>query len=169
MLAQARTVAYAMAVPTVRPSPAPGPLLSEAGVDAWKGFLRAHSRLTRELDEELRERHGVTLGDFDVLAQLAEAPRGRLRMCDLAAAVVLSPSGLSRRCDRLEREGLVARERSARDARNIEARLTPTGRRLLQRLRRSHRAGVKDRFADRFSAEELETLRVLLVRLTEGA
>ena len=169
MPAQVKTVAYAMAVPTVCPSPAPGPLPSEAGADPCKEFRRAHWRLTRDLDAELRERHGDSLGHFDLIAQLAEAPRGGLRMCDLAAAVVLSPSGLSRRCDRLEREGLVARERSARDARNIEARLTPTGRRLLQRLRRSHRAGVKDRFADRFSAEELETLRVLLARLTEGA
>ena len=141
--------------------------LSEAGLSAWKNFLRAHSRLTAELDEELRERHGFALGDFDVLAQLAEAPRGRLRMCDLAAAVVLSPSGLSRRVDRLERAGLVTRERAERDARSIETRLTPAGKRLLGSLRRTHRGGVKDRFADRFSAEELASLTELLGRLTD--
>ncbi|MDQ3870317.1 MAG: MarR family transcriptional regulator, partial [Chloroflexota bacterium] len=57
--------------------------LTEAGLSAWKSFLRANSRLTYELDEELRARHGHSLGDLDVLAQLAEAARGRLRMCDL--------------------------------------------------------------------------------------
>jgi DNA-binding MarR family transcriptional regulator len=142
--------------------------LSEAGLSAWKGFLRAHSRLTRRLDAELRDQHGFALGDFDVLAQLAEAPHGRLRMCELAEAVVLSPSGLSRRVDRLERAGLVARERAERDARNIEARLTPAGKRLLAGLRKTHRGGVKDRFTDRFSARELELLDELLGRLTDG-
>jgi DNA-binding MarR family transcriptional regulator len=145
---------------------APGGSLSDAGLSAWKGFLRAHSRLMSALDEELREAHGAALGDFDVLAQLADAPRGRLRMCELAAAVVLSPSGLSRRVDRLERAGLVARERSERDARNVEARLTAAGKRTLGRLRATHRRGVKQRFADRFSAEELEALDGLLGRLT---
>ena len=143
--------------------------LSEHGVSAWKAFLRAHSRLMPALDEELREQEGFRLGDFDVLAQLGEASTGRLRMCDLAAAVVLSPSGLSRRVDRLERAGLVTRERTAKDARSIEAGLTPAGRQLLRRLRLTHRAGVKERFADRFSDEELETLGELLGRLTDRA
>ena len=145
---------------------APEPL-SAAGLAAWKGFLRAHSRLTRELDDELRQRHGFALGDFDVLAQLAEVPDGRLRMCDLASAVVLSPSGLSRRVDRLERAGLVTRERAERDARNIEARLTAAGKRRLGKLGATHRGGVKQRFADRYSARELESLGELLARLNE--
>lgn len=145
-----------------RPSPT---VSAGTGIPAWRSFLRAHSLLTRVLDEELRERHGYSLGDLDVLIQLAEAPRGRLRMCDLAAAVVLSPSGLSRRVDRLERAGLVARERGERDARNVEARLTPAGKRLHERLRQTHRGGVKERFADRFTTEELETLAEFLGRL----
>jgi DNA-binding MarR family transcriptional regulator len=146
---------------------APADPLTDTGVRAWKGFLRAHAGLTRLLDEELRASHGFTLGDLDVLIQLDEAPRERLRMCDLATAVVLSPSGLSRRVERLERAGLVARERAEHDARNVEARLTPTGKRLLVRLRTAHREGVVARFADRFSADELETLAELLGRLTD--
>jgi DNA-binding MarR family transcriptional regulator len=146
---------------------APADPLTDTGVRAWKGFLRAHARLTRALDEELRQSHGFTLGDLDVLIQLDEAPRGRLRMCDLAAAVVLSPSGLSRRVERLERAGLVTRERAEHDARNVEARLTPAGRRLLARLRRAHREGVAERFTDRFSPGELETLAEFLTRLTD--
>ncbi len=140
--------------------------LSDAGLQAWKGLLRAHSRLTPELDDELRAEHGIGMGDLDVLAQLAEARNGRLRMCDLAAAVVMSPSGLSRRVDRLERSGLVSRTRGEEDGRNVEARLTPEGRRLLRRLRATHRAGVKKRFADRLSDPELQQLAQLLGRLT---
>ena len=86
-------------------------------------------------------------------------------MCDLAHEVVLSPSGLSRRVDRLERDGLVTRQRAQEDGRNIETRLTAEGKRRLSTLRRAHRAAVKERFADSFSAAELEALADLLERL----
>ena len=148
--------------------PRPTSPLSDVALDAWRNFLRANSRLTRELDEQLRERHNTTLGDFDVLAQLSLAPSGRLRMCDLAAAIVLSPSGLSRRVDRLERAGLVKRERGSSDARNIETHLTATGKRRLAQLRKTHFAGVREQFADRFSDAELRTLTELLGRLWDG-
>lgn len=153
--------------PAAQSRPAPPAELSETGLHAWKGFLRAHSRLVPELDEELQARHGYGIGDLDVLAQLAEAPGGRRKMCDLAAAVVLSPSGLSRRIDRLEREGLVSRERAQGDARSVEPRLTPAGGQLLRRLRTTHRAAVAERFASRFSAAELEVLDELLGRLRD--
>jgi len=139
--------------------------LSPAGFDAWRSFLRAHSRLMRKFDQDLRDQHGVTLGDFDVLVQLAEAAGGRLRMCELADAVLLSPSGLSRRVDRLERAGMVERRRASADARNVEAKLTPAGKRLLRRLRHTHRGGVRDELEGRFDADELETLAELLGRL----
>lgn len=169
MLAQTKNLGYdspTMQAAEARSATQP---LSEAALSAWKGFLRAHSRLVPALDEELRERHGFSLGDFDVLVQLEGAPGSRLRMCDLAEAVVLTPSGLSRRVDRLERAELVTRERAADDARSIEARLTPAGRRLLARLRTTHRAGVEEHFADRFSDAELERLAELMGRLTNGS
>jgi DNA-binding MarR family transcriptional regulator len=124
--------------------------------------------MIRALDAELRETHNLTLGDFDVLVQLAEAERGCLRMNEIAEAVVLSPSGLSRRVDRLERAGLVTRRRAEQDARNVEASLTREGRRVFNKLRKTHRAGVKKRFADEFSEAELQTLNELLGRLSEG-
>lgn len=154
---------------TTAPSSQADKLLGQGdvGLEAWKDLLKAHALLTRELDEELRERHSVTLGDFDVLINLATASGQGRRMCELANAVLLSPSGLSRRVDRLERAGLVQRERAADDARNIEAGLTPAGNRLLGALQDTHLTGVKERFVDRFSADELETLHELLGRLLE--
>lgn len=139
------------------------------GMEAWKAFLRANALLLRELDEELRARHGFSLGDYDVLVHLAEVPGGRRRMCDLAGAVLLTPSGLSRRVERLERTGLVERQRAEADGRSIEAGLTPAGRRMLRRLRVTHRAGVEERFVAHFSSAELETMRQLLSRLTPAA
>ena len=87
-------------------------------------------------------------------------------MCELANAVLLSPSGLSRRVERLERAGLVDRERASADARSIEAGLTPVGRRLFRRVRLTHRAGIRERFVDHFDAEELRLLTELMGRLT---
>ena len=51
---------------------------SELELDAWRGFLRSHVTLVRELDEELTERHGLPLSSYDVLVQLDETPEGRL-------------------------------------------------------------------------------------------
>lgn len=140
--------------------------LSPIGLSAWMSFLRANSRLLQELDSELRERHGIPLGDFDVLAQIAEGGHDGLPMCELADAIVLSPSGLSRRVDRLESAGLVRRARAERDARNVETRLTPAGRALLRRLLATHRAGVQARFESHFTEQELESLAEMLARLT---
>lgn len=138
------------------------------GLEAWRGLIYANSRLMGELDEELRREHNFTLGEFDVLATLSRAPGNRRRMCDLAAAVVLSASGLSRRVDRLEKGGLVRRERSAEDGRSIEATLTPEGERVFERVSDFHRAGVNRLFAAAYSESELETLAELLARLDDG-
>jgi DNA-binding MarR family transcriptional regulator len=91
-----------------------------------------------------------------------------MRMCELAESVILSPSGLSRRVERLERRGLVQRERSTQDARSVEASITDEGRRLFRRLRRLHRDGISRYFSSRFSERELETLGPLLARLTSN-
>lgn len=136
------------------------------GLAAWRAFVLANSRLMSALDEDLRQEHNFTIGDYDVLINLARAPGQALRMCDLAAAVLLSPSGLTRRVERLEREGLVERARAAGDARNIESRLTPAGVRLFKKLRATHVAGVQERFLAHFSDAEIRKLAELLGRLS---
>jgi DNA-binding MarR family transcriptional regulator len=133
-------------------------------LEAWRSFVLAHSRLMRALDEDLQQEHDFTIGEFDVLINLSRIPEG-LRMCDLAAAVVLSPSGLTRRIDRLERAGLVERTRAEGDARNVVSKLTPAGRRLFKRLRDTHVNGIEERFLSHFSDDEIETLGELLGRL----
>ena len=89
---------------------------------------------------------------------LADADGERMRMSDLAATVILSRSGLTRLVDRLEREGLIARESCPSDARGAFATLTPAGRRKLDAARATHLAGVRSLFLAHFSAEEQELL-----------
>lgn len=72
----------------------PGRLFGELA--AWQGLLRTHARVIRALDERLVRSHGLSVSEFDVLITLANAPDQQLRMTELAGAVMLSPSGLTR-------------------------------------------------------------------------
>ena len=133
---------------------ADGARFDELEMGAWAGFLRAHATLVRELDAELTERHGLALTSYDVLVQLDSAPQNRLRMSELADAVLLSRSGLTRLVGRLEAAGMVERAGCKDDLRGAWAVLTPEGARRLAEARETHRRGVRERFLDRFSEEE---------------
>jgi DNA-binding MarR family transcriptional regulator len=141
--------------------------LTEAQLEAWTRFLRAHSTVTRELEPELTGGHGLTLSDFDVLVQLAQAPGRRLRPVELARAVLLTRSGVTRLVHGLERAGLVERVPSPDDGRGHLVHLTAAGRDVLRRASRTHLAGVRERFAERFDEDELRTLSELLGRLVD--
>ena len=78
---------------------------------AWGGYLRSHAAIVRQLDATLVEAHGLPLSSFEVLARLAQQDEGKQRMSDLAQSVWLSRSGVTRLVDRLERDGLVERQR----------------------------------------------------------
>ena len=143
--------------------------LSPAELGAWRGMLRVHAALVKELDAELEAQHGLPVTSYDVLVNLAEAPDGRLRMRDLADAVLLSRSGLTRLVDRLEREGLLRRVPCPSDARGAFAEITPAGRDKLAEARPTHRAGVRARFLDRLEPAELERLAAALDRVLPGA
>jgi DNA-binding MarR family transcriptional regulator len=123
--------------------------MNDEELAAWRGFLVTHTRLVRELDEELRAAHGLPLSSYDVLTTLESAPGGRLRMRELADAVLLSRSGLTRLVDRLVGDGLVVREECADDARGAFAVLTDAGRAALHEARPTHHAGIRERFLSR--------------------
>src|SRR3954470_2930178 len=131
---------------------------SDVELDAWRGFLRTHSMLLRELDEELTRLHGLPVSSYDVLVQLDEAEDGRLRMSALADAVLLSRSGLSRLVTRLEDQGLIERAECTDDARGSFAAITELGRRRLDEARVTHRAGVRERFFDHLGERDLRNL-----------
>lgn len=132
--------------------------LSPAELGAWRGFLRVHAALFKELDAELERAHGLPLSSYEVLLFLANAPERRMRMADLADRVLLSRSGMTRLVDRLEREGLLAREQCSVDARGCYAVLTEAGSAYLAEARPTHLSGVRERFLRHFSPEELEHL-----------
>jgi DNA-binding MarR family transcriptional regulator len=155
--------------PTSHPSAAEAPRqLDERELRAWRGMLRVHATLTKALDAELEAAHGLPLTSYEVLLHLEDADGNRMRMSDLAARAILSRSGLTRLVDRLEREGLIARESCPSDARGSFATLTSAGRRKLSAARETHLAGVRSMFLEHFSAEELDLLGSAWERLLPG-
>ena len=133
--------------------------LTGTELGAWRGMLRVHTALVRELDTELDAAHDLPLSSYDVLIYLQSAPGKRLRMAELADSVLLSRSGVTRLVDRLEREGLIVRDTCTSDGRGCFAVLTDEGEELLSRARPTHLAGVRARFLTHFSEGELEQLR----------
>jgi DNA-binding MarR family transcriptional regulator len=143
--------------------------LTATELGAWRGLLRVHSALVRALDAELDAAHELPLTSYDVLIYLREAPGRRLRMAELADRVLLSRSGVTRLVDRLEREGLIARDSCTSDGRGSFAVLTDEGELMLARARPTHLAGVRDRFLRHFSEDELRTMAVFWERVRPGA
>jgi DNA-binding MarR family transcriptional regulator len=125
---------------------------------AWRGLLRVHSALVKALDAELLAEHDLPLTSYEVLINLQAAPGHRRRMAELAEGVLLSRSGMTRLVDRLERDGLLERDACTEDGRGMFAVLTEKGEELLSRARRTHLDGVRERFLQHFSREELEQL-----------
>jgi DNA-binding MarR family transcriptional regulator len=142
---------------------------STAALDVWVRLLRAHASLTRELSAQLVAEHGLTINDFEALLHLSHAEEGSLRRVDLAERLVLTPSGVTRLLEGLERGGLVEKGACPTDLRVTYAVITPLGRERLDAAAGSHLAAVGAAFEERFSEDELETLRGLLGRLPGAA
>lgn len=135
------------------------------GVGAWRALLRAHASLMRQLATDLVQETGLTLGDFDVLAQLAVAG-GELRMTALAARAFTSRSGLTRRIARLVDEGLVRRAPADADARGIVVALTDAGVARLTETAPVHLRGVANLFVMHLDDQELAVLERALDKVT---
>jgi len=139
----------------------------EPQLEAWIRFLRAHASVTRQLSARLESEHGLTLNDFDVLAQLAHAEGRQLRRVDLARSVLLSASGITRLLDGLERAGWVEKGVCQSDARVTYAVLTEAGVEKYRAARTSHVTDVDVLFGSRFTEEERGALSALLLQLLE--
>lgn len=106
------------------------------------GVVGRISRLARELEQRLEpvyREHGLEPGWYDVLASLRRGgPPYRARPTDLMGALMLTSSGTTKRLDRLERAGLIAREPDPDDRRGTLIALTPAGRRLVDGVTEAH-------------------------------
>jgi DNA-binding MarR family transcriptional regulator len=135
------------------------PRLDATRVQAWRDLQSIVAEVTRRIDDDVRAEWAVPLGWFDVLAALRDLG-GRARPQDIAAAMRLPASSLSRRLDRLEEEGWVARHRDVEmaDHRAVDVELTPRGRTLWREMNITYRRSVQHRFAQRLSDDQIALL-----------
>jgi DNA-binding MarR family transcriptional regulator len=145
-------------------------VVHEGGLDAgreaaWRAFITAYGVAMERIERELVEAGLPPLGWYDVLLELSAASGGRLRMHELAEAVVLSRSGLSRLVDRLERASLIRREPDPADRRGSFAVLTDEGRRTLKEMWPVYARGIAEHFGRYLSDEEARVLTGALRRV----
>jgi DNA-binding MarR family transcriptional regulator len=127
---------------------------------AWRGLIEVSTAIQADLDSDLEAAYGLNQGDYAVLVSLSEAEGRRMRMCDLAGGLRLSPSGLTRRLDGLVRDGLVAREPAPDDRRVSFAVLTTEGWSTLKAAAPLHVEGVRRHFLDHLTRAQVQQLGV---------
>jgi DNA-binding MarR family transcriptional regulator len=132
--------------------------LDEEEMRAWRGLVDLSRELQASLEAELEAGFGLSDGDYGVLVVLSEAPDQRLRMCDIAGRLHMTPGGLTRRLDGLVRKGLVERLPDEADRRVVFGSLTPEGRAVLERAAPVHVEGVRRLFLDHLTRTQIRTL-----------
>ena len=120
---------------------------------AWRSYIIASRRLLEALDQDLSG-HDLSMADYEVLAQLSEAPGRRIRMSDLAEIAMLSKSRLSHRITVMEKAGWVRREACKEDRRGAWAVMTEKGLKAIVKAAPDHVDSVRTRFLDRLDGED---------------
>jgi DNA-binding MarR family transcriptional regulator len=136
---------------------------------AHLGVVARLHRLAHQLrlrTEAVLEPHGLTQGEFDVLSALRRSGSADgLTPSALAAAVLVSSGGMTKRLATLERAGWISRERSSRDGRSVRVVLTTSGRERLDALLPAYFATEAD-VLDGLDAAERDGLADLLRELS---
>ena len=139
--------------------------MDDERVLAWAAVLRAHAAVVTRLDKVLQRERGLALSWYDVLLSLNGAPAPGLRMQDLAAAVVLSRTRVSRVVDEMEAAGLVRRQPNPADGRSSIVGLTDAGRATFRRAAPVYLMGISDHFTGLLTADELACVRRALEKV----
>ena len=145
---------------TTEPAPQP---LTPAEERTWRTLMRLMMLLPRALDEDLSRRTALGLTRYVVLMRLSEAPEYTLRMSDLAEAVSISPSRMTRIVQSMVSEGLVTRRAAPSDGRASLATLTEKGLHKLQEAWPAHLAGTRRLAMDHIEPRDLASFN----RMTE--
>lgn len=125
---------------------------------AWRAYRDGTARLLDVLAHELEQETGLSLGEYEVLVRLSEAPGRTLRMSELAGELAHSRSRLTHTVRRMESAGLVERAPCAEDARGVNCIMTEAGWTRLVAAAPSHVESVRDHLVDVLSSEQLRAL-----------
>ncbi len=141
--------------------------LNPAEMKAWRSYIIASRRLLEALDIDL-EGHDLSMPDYEILAQLSDAPDRKLRMSELAAITLLSRSRLSHRMKVMEKAGWVKREACPSDKRGYFAVMTAKGWKAIVAAAPDHVESVRTRFVDHLTKEDQAVLARIFSRIEES-
>ncbi len=125
---------------------------------AWRAYLLGSTLLIERLDRDLREKHGLSLPEYEILVRLSEAPDRSLRMAELADSVKNSRSRITHTITRMERAGLVVRTQCPSDGRGVFAELTDAGNGRLVEAAPCHVESVRASLIDVVAEADLEAV-----------
>jgi DNA-binding MarR family transcriptional regulator len=133
---------------------------------AWRRYIVASRRLLEALDSDLAG-HELSMPDYEILAQLSDAPDRRMRMSELDDVAMLSRSRLSHRMKVMEKAGWVRREACPVDKRGFFAVMTPKGWKAIEAAAPDHVESVRSRFVDLLSKEDQRTIAEIFTRVED--
>jgi DNA-binding MarR family transcriptional regulator len=137
--------------------------------EAWGALTRTHAAISQRLQDALAAADFPPLPWYEMLATVAEAPEQRMKMGDLAEALVITRGGLTKLVDRLIKAGLMERTFCETDRRVSYATLLPAGSDLLEEMRPVVVAELKTSFAANLTAAQAKDLREALDRVRSSA
>lgn len=132
----------------------------------WLRLFSCQSMVEDRIRTALRDKHNITLPQFDVLAELENANKP-LTMTELSQHLVVSNGNITGVIDRLERESFLKRVRSARDRRVQHIELTKEGRRRFLAIAEDHEQWISDLFSG-LNREDIEQMIALLKKTKES-
>ena len=135
---------------------------------SWRAYLVGTTLLMDRLDRELREQHGLSLPEYEILVRLSEADQHRIRMAQLADSLSHSRSRITHTVGRMERAGLVVRDACVSDGRGVEAVLTAKGTRALEAAAPTHVAGVRRLLVDLVRDQDFEAVGRVFDAVTDA-
>ncbi|MBO9579140.1 MAG: MarR family transcriptional regulator [Microbacteriaceae bacterium] len=134
------------------------PRLGDAEERLWRAIMHLGSRLPSILENDLQRAAGISLSEFAALMRLSEAEDGAMRPGELAEAIDLSPSRVTRLVAELEARGFVERNACVADARGTLAVITATGREVLARAVPAQIERARELVFDAIPLAEVERL-----------
>lgn len=136
--------------------------------ELWAALMQGQAMIAGAVSDRLEDEAGIPLAWHEVLARLAEAPDGRLRMQELADSMWLSKSGLTRLCDRIEEAGYLSRASCPTDRRGTFAVITDLGRAKVKETAPIFARASEDLFLKHLSGVEREALRSALKKVIDA-
>jgi DNA-binding MarR family transcriptional regulator len=135
---------------------------------AWMNYVQTYRVIQAAVEDRLAAETGLSWSELEALMRLAISPGRQLKMIDIAEQLIASKSGITRLVDRLEADGLIAREIPHDNRRVIYARITEAGLAALGKADAVFMAALDDAFSRHLSDTELLQLRAVLRKLLEG-